>query len=252
LRRPRARRPACGAGRTARGVRARPDPPPAAARCERADRAAAEVDGPRARFSHGRGAARAAEPRARADRAAARHAGPRLPDDRRRGRPAHPRAGRHGRRRGGCRRRRRVACGGHRCPLRSRGGGQAARPARGPRGGGRMSAPGVHANASPLKRALAAIEKLQARVEELEGARREPIAIVGLSCRFPGGADSPEAFWRLLQEGVDAVAEIPPDRWDADAYYDPDPDAAGKMATRWGAFLPRVDTFDPRLFGITP
>ncbi|HTG49115.1 MAG TPA: type I polyketide synthase, partial [Gemmatimonadales bacterium] len=115
-----------------------------------------------------------------------------------------------------------------------------------------MSAPGVHANASPLKRALVAIEKLQARVEELEGARREPIAIVGLSCRFPGGADSPEAFWRLLQEGVDAVAEIPPDRWDADAYYDPDPDAAGKMATRWGAFLPRVDTFDPRLFGITP
>src|SRR5690606_35053238 len=139
-----------------------------------------------------------------------------------------------------------------RCPLRSRGGGQAARPARGPRGGGRMSAPGMQANASPLKRALVAIEKLQARGEELEGARREPIAIVGLSCRFPGGADSPEAFWRLLRDGVDAVTEIPPDRWDADAYYDPDPDAPGKMATRWGAFLPRVDAFDPRLFGITP
>jgi len=68
----------------------------------------------------------------------------------------------------------------------------------------------------------------------------EPIAIVGLSCRFPG-ADCPSAFWRLLCDGVDAIREVPPARWDVDAYYDADPDAPGKMASRWGGFVDDVD-----------
>ncbi len=79
----------------------------------------------------------------------------------------------------------------------------------------------------------------------------EPVAIVGIGCRFPG-ADGPEAFWRLLEEGVDAVTEVPPDRWDVDALYDPDPGAPGKMSTRWGGFLRAVDRFDAGFFGISP
>lgn len=95
------------------------------------------------------------------------------------------------------------------------------------------------------------MENMQAKLDAAEEARREPIAIVGLGCRFPGGP-SPEAFWRLLLDGGDAIGEVPSDRWDIDAYYDPDPDAPGKMSTRWGGFLDQVDQFDPQFFGITP
>ncbi|WP_437597390.1 SDR family NAD(P)-dependent oxidoreductase [Sorangium sp. So ce590] len=81
----------------------------------------------------------------------------------------------------------------------------------------------------------------------------EPIAIVGMGCRLPGGVESPEDFWRLLEQGIDAVRPIPADRWDAAAYYDPDPDAAGKMVVREGAFLATApDRFDARFFGIAP
>ena len=69
--------------------------------------------------------------------------------------------------------------------------------------------------------------------------RREPLAIIGIGCRFPGGVETPEAFWQLLRNGVDAVSEIPRARWDIDAYYDANPDAAGKMYARQGAFLDR-------------
>ncbi|PYQ39698.1 MAG: short-chain dehydrogenase, partial [Acidobacteria bacterium] len=92
---------------------------------------------------------------------------------------------------------------------------------------------------------------MQSRLDAMERARAEPIALIGLACRFPGGAD-PEAFWRLLHEGGDAITEIPPDRWDVDAYYDPDPDAPGKMYTRQGGFIGAVDGFDPQFFGIAP
>ncbi len=104
---------------------------------------------------------------------------------------------------------------------------------------------------SPLKRAFLALEQMQAKLDAADAARREPVAIVGLGCRFPGGPD-PDAFWQLLRDGRDAIGETPPDRWDIDAYYDPDPDAPGKMSTRWGGFLDRVDRFDPQFFGITP
>ncbi|MET0413613.1 MAG: SDR family NAD(P)-dependent oxidoreductase, partial [Polyangiaceae bacterium] len=80
----------------------------------------------------------------------------------------------------------------------------------------------------------------------------EPIAIVGIGCRFPGGVTDPDSFWQLLEQGVDAVTEIPKDRWDIDEWYDPDPDAPGKMITRWGAFLDHIDEFDPAFFGISP
>ncbi len=79
----------------------------------------------------------------------------------------------------------------------------------------------------------------------------DPIAIVGMSCRFPGAPD-PRAYWRLLCDGVDATRTVPPDRWDADAWYDPDPQAPGTINTRRGAFLDRIDQFDPLFFGISP
>jgi acyl transferase domain-containing protein/thioesterase domain-containing protein/SAM-dependent methyltransferase/acyl carrier protein/ribosomal protein S18 acetylase RimI-like enzyme len=80
----------------------------------------------------------------------------------------------------------------------------------------------------------------------------EPIAIVGMGCRFPSGANSPEAYWQLLRNGTDAVTDIPSDRWDVDRYFDPDLAAPGKMYTRRGAFVDGVDEFDAAFFGITP
>ena len=79
----------------------------------------------------------------------------------------------------------------------------------------------------------------------------EPIAIVGLSCRFPGASDV-DAFWRLLAGGGDAISEVPRDRWDVDALYDPDLGAPGAMSSRWGGFVDGVDRFDPAFFGISP
>ena len=78
-----------------------------------------------------------------------------------------------------------------------------------------------------------------------------PIAIIGIGCRLPGAA-GPAAFWQLLRAGVDAISETPPDRWDNDAFYDPDPLAPGKLITRWGGFLEGVDEFDAAFFGISP
>ena len=86
---------------------------------------------------------------------------------------------------------------------------------------------------SPERLALLALE-LQSRLEKLERQRTEPIAIIGMGCRIPGADSGPEAFWQLLEEGRDAISEIPPERWDAAAYYDPGGDVPGRMATKWG------------------
>lgn len=79
----------------------------------------------------------------------------------------------------------------------------------------------------------------------------EPIAIVAVSCRFPGAPD-PEAFWEVLSGGVDAIREVPEDRFDVDEFYDPDPETPGKIYSRFGGFLDGIDGFDPEFFGISP
>src|ERR1051326_744965 len=80
---------------------------------------------------------------------------------------------------------------------------------------------------------------------------REPIAIIGIGCRFPG-AKNAAAFWQLLRNGVDAITEVPANRWNIDALYDADPAAPGKMNTRWGGFLDHNDLFEPYFFKISP
>jgi acyl transferase domain-containing protein len=102
-----------------------------------------------------------------------------------------------------------------------------------------------------LKEALTTLAAMRAELDAAEQARHEPIAIVGMACRFPGDADNPEAYWRLLSQGIDAISEVPADRWDIDEYYDPDPQAPGKTSTRWGGFLRRIDGFDPHFFGVS-
>lgn len=81
---------------------------------------------------------------------------------------------------------------------------------------------------------------------------KDPIAIVGIGCRFPGGVNDPTTFWRLLRSEVDAIGEIPPDRFDIDAFYDPKPATPGKIITRQGGFLEKVTQFDANFFGISP
>jgi acyl transferase domain-containing protein/acyl carrier protein/protein-L-isoaspartate O-methyltransferase len=115
-----------------------------------------------------------------------------------------------------------------------------------------MSAGGPPDQTERLKKALVAIKTLQARVEALELEKNEPIAVTGLACRFPGHANDPAAFWRLLRDGVDGITEVPKSRWDIDAYYDADPDAPGKSYARHGGFIDAIDEFDPHFFGISP
>ncbi|MFN9546075.1 MAG: type I polyketide synthase [Cyanobacteriota bacterium] len=105
---------------------------------------------------------------------------------------------------------------------------------------------------SPIKRALQAIEHLEATLAAERHSRREPIAIVGMACRFPGGATTPAAYWQNLRDAIDAVCEVPAERWNLAEVYDPDPTAAGKMNARCGSFLPDVDRFDPAFFGLSP
>ncbi len=80
----------------------------------------------------------------------------------------------------------------------------------------------------------------------------EPIAIVGIGCRLPGRANDPEAFWRLLEAGEDAITEVPADRWSLRRFHDPEPSRPGKSYSRWGGFIEGIDRFDPQFFGISP
>ena len=104
---------------------------------------------------------------------------------------------------------------------------------------------------SPKRLALLALEQHD-QLEATIRREHEPIAIVGIGCRFPGGASDPQSFWDLLAEGRDTISEVPGDRWDIDALFDPDPDAPGRICVRNGGFLDKVDEFDPTFFGITP
>src|SRR5215212_9220592 len=83
-------------------------------------------------------------------------------------------------------------------------------------------------------------------------AAAEPVAVVGIGCRFPGGVVGPQGYWAFLASGGDAIGEVPSDRWDAEAFYDPDPFTPGRMASKWGGFLPDVSGFDADFFGISP
>jgi acyl transferase domain-containing protein/thioesterase domain-containing protein len=105
------------------------------------------------------------------------------------------------------------------------------------------------AGLSPVQRKL-----LEQRLKAREAAPQpapEPIAIIGMSCRFPG-APNLEAFWRLISERRSAAQEVPADRWNADAFFDPTGETPGKMSVRWAAFVDNPDQFDPQFFGITP
>ena len=83
-------------------------------------------------------------------------------------------------------------------------------------------------------------------------AEHPPLAIVGIGCRLPGGADSPDSYWSLLRDGIDATCDVPATRWNAAKYHDPNPAKVGKMVTRRGGFLSEIDQFDPQFFGISP
>ncbi|MEV8480167.1 type I polyketide synthase, partial [Streptomyces sp. NPDC051173] len=104
-----------------------------------------------------------------------------------------------------------------------------------------------------LKRVIAELHQTRQRLQEAESADHEPIAIVAMSCRYPGGVRSPEELWRSVAAGVDAVSGFPEDRgWDVEGLYDPDPDAVGKSYAREGGFLHGAGEFDPAFFGISP
>ena len=105
---------------------------------------------------------------------------------------------------------------------------------------------------SAVKRALMEIRDLRARLAAGDQRLHAPIAIVGMGMRFPGGVVDADSFWSLLHDGVDAITEVPPSRWEIDALYNPDPEHAGTMSTRFGGFLSDIDQFDARFFGISP
>jgi acyl transferase domain-containing protein/acyl carrier protein len=102
-----------------------------------------------------------------------------------------------------------------------------------------------------LREALSALEKMQQKLEAIQRARREAIAVIGMACRLPGGVSTSEDYWELLTQGRDAIRRVPADRWDVSQYYDSDPSAPGKIHAPFGGFLENIDLFDAAFFGIS-
>ncbi|MFP2958448.1 SDR family NAD(P)-dependent oxidoreductase [Myxococcus sp. 1LA] len=108
------------------------------------------------------------------------------------------------------------------------------------------------AEPSALQRAALLVEKMQARLDAVERARTEPIAVIGMGCRFPGGAVDGPSYWRILRDGVDALREVPESRWDVQGYFDATRGMPGKMYGTRGGFIDDVEHFDAEFFGIAP
>lgn len=104
----------------------------------------------------------------------------------------------------------------------------------------------------PLQRAVVAMKEMRTKIDKLENAQSQSIAIVNMGCRFPGNANTPETFWRNLKTGLDCVTPIPENRWPIQNYYDPNKSQPGKMYIREGGFLSDIDQFDPHFFNISP
>lgn len=118
-----------------------------------------------------------------------------------------------------------------------------------------MSSPsnpaGAGTDTSLVKQALAALRNLQNQLDDERRRQTEPIAILGMGCRYPGAA-SPEELWQLLLSGTDAISEVPESRWNTDGLYDGDTSRPAKLPTRRGGFLPDLDRMDAAFFGISP
>ncbi|MEM7756776.1 MAG: type I polyketide synthase [Cyanobacteria bacterium P01_A01_bin.40] len=103
-----------------------------------------------------------------------------------------------------------------------------------------------------LREAIAEMRHMRSRLTRFEQEKNESIAVIGMDCQFPGEASNPDAYWKILRDGVEGIVEIPRSRWDIDKYYDSNPNTSGKMYSRYGGFIENVDKFDPQFFGISP
>ncbi|HET8706457.1 MAG TPA: polyketide synthase, partial [Pseudomonadales bacterium] len=111
----------------------------------------------------------------------------------------------------------------------------------------------ANSNANALmQKALRELRQLKAKLGEIERRAHEPIAVIGIGCRYPGGINTPDQFWQVLEQGKDCITQLTDERWNMDDLYDPDPEAPGKIYTRALGIVDNVDYFDAEFFGISP